>query len=358
MDTGKRQHLQDIYSTDNTGSDDFTPQVSNEVVEERRREMRRHQLTSFTLGLLVLFLAVALIYLVVREYIDITKQSTAPPPITQGFIPRYSLPTESQWVMDFSRNYADPVWHGEGERPFNAAWLKKAAFNIILAEQAAEVGNFKEATEYYENVREILPDLEGIKIPLGMAYLKQEEYEKALSLFESATDTDLPFDILNNLGAACIDAKAYEKGESYLIRSLELKPAYPPALKNMAMLYRKMKQDDKCINAYEQYLDLRPDDTETRHSFALYLTKIGNWELAGEQLRRLTAEIKNEATLYQVLARVEVKLGNDKAAILAFQRASQLTDPSQALNYMNEDEFDTLRQNEDFQALIQYVEQN
>lgn len=358
MDTGKRQHLQDIYSTDNTGRDDFTPQVSSEIQEERKRDIRRHQTTSFILGFLVLFLAVALVYLVVREYIDILNESTAPTPITQEYIPRYSLPTESQWVMDFSRNYANPEWHGDGERPFNATWLKKATFNVILAEQAAEVGEFKEAAGYYENALEILPDLEGIKVPLGMAYLKLDQYDDALALFESAADADLTFDILNNLGAACIEAKAYEKGEAYLIRSLELKPSYPEALKNLAMLYRKMKLDDKCINAYEHYLDLRPLDIETRHSFALFLTKVGNWELAGEQLRHLTTEIKDDATLYRLLAQVEVKLGNDKAAVTAFQRASQLSDPKQALGWMNEDEFDSLRQNEDFQALIRHVEQN
>lgn len=358
MDTGKRQHLQDIYSTDNTGSDDFTPQVSSEIVAERKREVRRHQFTSFVLGLLVLFLALSLVYLVVREYIDILKQSAAPTPITQEYIPRYSLPTESQWVMDFSRNYADPVWHGEGERPFNAAWLKKATFNIILAEQAVEIGEFKEAADYYENALEILPNLEGIKVPLGMAYFKLEQFDKALVLLESTSSSDLTYDILNNLGAACIEAKAYEKGEDYLKRSLELKPAYPEALKNLAMLYRETKQEDKCIHAYEQYLDLRQTDTDTRHSFALYLTKIGNWELAGEQLRRLAEEIKDEARLYYVLAQVEVKLGNNKAAVGAFQRASQLSDPKQALGWMNEDEFDALRQNEDFQALMKYVEQN
>jgi len=358
MDTGKRQHLQDIYSTDHTGRDDFTPQIASEIVEERKREIRRHQFSSFILGLLVLVLALSLVYLVVREYIDILKQSTTPTPITQEYIPRYSLPTESQWVMDFSRNYADPEWHGEGERPFNSAWLKKATFNIILAEQAAEIGEFKEAADYYENALEILPNLEGIKVPLGMAYFKLNQFDKALVLLEDAADADLTYDILNNLGAACIEAEAYEKGEDFLTRSLELKPTYPEALNNLAMLYRKMNQDEKSITAYEQYLDLRPLDTDTRHSFALYLTKIGSWELAAEQLRQLTLEIKDEATLYRLLAQVEVKLGNDKDAILAFQRASQLSDPKQALGWMNEDEFDALRQNKDFQALMKHVEQN
>jgi tetratricopeptide (TPR) repeat protein len=356
MEPQKRQHLQDIYATDHNDRDDYTPQVSNAVAGERKRELRRHQFAGFIMGATILLLAVALVYLVVREYIDILKQSEAPAPITNEYIPRYSLPTESQWVLDFSRNYADPQWNGEGERPFNTGWLKKATFNVILAEQAMEIGEFAEAAKYYENALEILPDLEGVRIPLSMSYFKLKEYDKAIALLENASDTDLTYDVLNNLGAACIEAKVYDRAEGYLTRSIELKPAYPEGLKNLAMLYRKTDQEDKSIDLYEQYLDLRPQDTDTRHSFALYLSKVGNWELAGEQLSILTQEIKDDATLYLLLAQVEMKLGNDKAAIGAFQRASQLSDPKRALGWMNETEFDALRGDEDFQALMQQVE--
>lgn len=358
MDTGKRQHLQDIYSTDRSQGDDFTPQVSKEMLEERKREMQRHQLTGFLLGMTVLLLLVGLVFVVVREYIGIINESNTPTPITQEYIPRYSLPTESQWVMDFNRTYADPTWNGEGERPFNSGWLKKAAFNIILAEQAMEVEEYNKAVEYYSNVLEILPDIEGVKVPLGMAYFQLEQFDEALELLDGASDADLTFDILNNLGAACIKAEAYEQGEKYLARALELKPAYPEALKNQAMLYRKKKETEKAIPAYESYLDLRPLDTTTRHSFALYLTKIGEWDLASEQLNRLSEEIKDDATIFQLLARVEMKRGDDKAAIAAFQRSSQLSDPTQALNYMNESEFDQLREDQDFQALMRSIEQD
>ncbi|MDZ8117169.1 tetratricopeptide repeat protein [Pontiella agarivorans] len=357
MEPEKRQHLQDIYATDTTQRDDYTPQVSQEMIAERNREIRRHQLVSFALGTAVLLLGVALVFVVVREYMEIISEAEAPAPITQEYIPRYSLPSESQWVMDFPSHYADPVWNGEGERPFNSAWVKKAAFNLILAEQAMEIGEFNKAATHYENALEILPDLDGVRVPLGMAYFQQKKYDEALALLEDASDADLTFDVLNNLGAACIEAKAYDKGEEYLIRALELRPAYPEALKNQAMLYREMGKEADAVSAYEKYLDLRPQDSNTRHSFALYLTKIGNWDLAAEQLYTLTEEIKKDATLYQLLARVEMRRENNKEAIAAFQRAAQLSDPNQALNYMNDEEFDRLRGDEDYQALMRSIEE-
>lgn len=362
MDTGRRQHLQDIYATDHATRDDYTPQVSTEIMEERRRDAQRQQLTGFLLGSLLLLLCVAIIYVVVQKYADITKQSNAPTPITQEYIPRYSLPAESQWVLDLSRNYGDPTWNGEGERPFNTLWVKKAAFNIIMAEQAMEMGKvdkdkYTDAAEYLERVLEILPNVEGVKAPLGMVYFRLGEFDKAIAVLKNVPEADLTFDMLNNLGAACIQAEAYDQAEDYLNRALELKPAYAEALKNKALLYKKLNKSDEAITAFEQYLDQRPQDTDARYDFALYLTKIGNWEMAGEQLRTLTQTVTNVANLYVLLARVETKLGNDKAAINAFRRAAQLTTPQQAFLWMDDNEFDQLRNNEDFQSLVKSVGQ-
>lgn len=354
MDTGKRQHLQDIYSSDRTKSDDFTPQVSNKATGGHQRDIRRNNASSFMLGAVILVIALGLVWIIVSEYLDILNQASAPPPITQEYIPRYSLETESQWVLDFSRSYGNPKWDGEGDRPMNSAWLKKATFNLILAEQALGLGEFEEATKYYEDALTILPNLEGVKVPLGMAYFKLDQFDKALDLLEGAPDIDLTFDVLNNLGAACIKAEKFDQAEDYLKRSLEEKPAYAEATRNLALLYKQMDRHDEAAAAFEQYLDKRPLDTDTRYDFALYLTKIGTWELAGEQLRTLTEEVTDVANLYVLLARVETKLGNDKAAIDAFQRATQLSDPKQALLWMNENEFDQLRNHDDFQALIKY----
>lgn len=356
MDTGKRQHLQDIYSTDRTVSDDFTPQVSSEIMEERKREIRRHQFISFVLGMTVLVLLVALVYVVVREYMDIRSEPGAPAPISQEYIPRYSLPSESQWVLDLNRTYGDPTWSGEGERPFNSTWVKKAAFNLIMGEQALELGRFDAAATAFENVYEIFPDLQGVALQLGMVYFKLGRFDEALALLKDAPDEELPYNVLNNLGAACIESKAYDLAETYLKRSLELKPAYAEALKNLALLYKQQNRTKEAVAAYQNYLDQRPFDTDTRYDFALYLTKIGDWKTASDELRMLTREVTDVANLYILLARVETKLGNDQAAIEAFRRAAQLTDPKQALLWMDDSEFERLRKDNDFQALIKYYE--
>jgi tetratricopeptide (TPR) repeat protein len=357
MDTGKRRHLQDIYATDQTLKDDYTPQVSNEILEERKRDIRRHQFVSFILGMTILVLSVSLVYVVVREYMTIQTVESAPSPITQEYIPRYSLPSESQWVLDFSRSYGSPKWDGEGERPFNAEWIQKAAFDLILAKQAAGVGEEGEAAEYLENVLEIFPDIEDVKVPLGTLYFKLNEFDKALALLEDVPEGDLTPDVLNNLGAACLNAKAYERAESYLKQAIKDRPTYAEPQKNLAMLYKAQDREDDAITAYEKYIDLSPEDIDTRHSYALYLTKVGRWSEAAEVLEQLTQEITDVPTLYFLLAQVETHNNRPEKAMAAIRRGMQLTDPNAALAYMDSKEFEQLRASDEFQGMIKMLEE-
>jgi len=358
MDTEKRHHLQDIYATDQNASDDFTPQVAKEILEERKRDIRRQSAVSFFLGITVLSLLVALVYVIAREYLDVHSQAAAPTPLTQNYIPRYSLSGEAQWALDFSKEYGDPRWNGEGERPFSSEWVRKAAFNLILAEQAAGVGQNEEAIKYYENALEILPEMEGVKVPLGMLYFKQKNFEKALVLLENAPESDLTTDVLNNLGVACIDAKAYDRAEKYLKKAIEEDPAYAEPQKNIALLYKEQNREDEAVTAYEQYIDLRPDDIDTQHSFALYLTKIGRWEQAATVLEDLTKEITDIPVLFFLLAQVETHNENPDKAMKAIKRGIQLSDPTAALAWMNDTEFEQLRKTEDFQLMIKSLEKN
>lgn len=356
MDSGKRQHLQDIYATDRNTQDDFTPQVSAEVMEERKREIRRHQFTSFILGMLVLVLSLSLVYIVVQEYIEIQSANPTPTTLTQGFIPRYSLASESQWVLDFSSSYGSPEWNGTGERPFNAEWVRKAAFNLILAEQAAGIGENELAAEHYENVLEILPDIEGVRIPLGSLYFKMEKFDEALVLLEDTPESDLTPDVLNNLGAACLKAEAYDRAENYLKQAIEMRAAYAEPQKNLALLYKEQDREAEAVAAYEAYIDLRPMDIDTQHSFALYLTKLGRWKQAADLLEGLVQEITDVPVLYFLLAQVEVNNNQPEKAMAALRRGIQLSDPSSALAYMDSNEFEQLRTSDEFQVIYKSLE--
>ena len=354
MDSNKRKKQQDIYSSDLSEKDLYTPQYSNSVVQERKRELRRQKTINFVLGVSALTLSIALVYIILNTYIKSSLETAPPTSLGDEYIPRYALQGESQWVLDFNHNFADDKWDGEGKRPINRLWTKKAAYNIILAEKAYELEQFATAATHFENALEVMPMLEDIRVPLGMCYFHIEKFDQAIALFENIDIELLEKDMLNNLGAVCIKSQAYDLAEKYLLVAQEKDPVYPPLLKNLGLLYQKTEQHDKSIICYERYFFQRPADTNSRYNYALFLIKIAKWNEASEQLELLTTEITDIANLYNLQSRVELKLGNAEKALQATRRASQLTDPKNALNWMSDSEFDQLREIDDFQDLLKF----
>ena len=359
MKTEKRHHLQDIYATDHRPNDDFTPQVSSRVLEERKRDMRMQQLRTFLLGTTILAVTIALTLFVINYYQRAQKQTDTPETFASKYVPgtQFMNDPEKEWIMDYDETFADPTYNEGDEHPFSALWIQKAAYNLSKAEaklKLAEIDQeaLKTAAMYFENALEIFPEAEGIKVPLGQTYIKMNKFEEAIALLETAKESELTYDVLNNMGNAYIEAQKYDKAEAALQKALKKKPGYDKALKNQAVLYKKQKLTDKAIKAYSKYLAINKTDMETRFEFVAFLTGAGKWSRAKEELNILIEEKPEEAILYELLARVEGNLGNDQAMCAAIRKKAKVGNPNDVIESLNDKEFDQYRSSEAFQQLI------
>lgn len=354
----KKDEIRDIYQgTTHDFEQDFTPQVAKEMIESRQRDLRHSRFVSLFAGSLVIVLSVALIAVVLRDYLSERKPSTNVLTAEKTFIPHHRLPADSLWVMDYQLA-VDQTDLGEkpGPKSLSTKWVKNAAYNIIMGQQALAVNELKQALEYFKKVVDIYPDMEGIHRAMGMLYLQREEFAQAAVHLEKALQEEEVFDVVSNLGLAYIGTEEYEKAEKYLKRALELQPENAGCHKNLAVLYRKMKRDNDAISRFEKYLDLRPGDLDTMQTYALYLTKLGRWKEAAAFLTELTKEVTDVAPIYFLLAQVQVQNGQQEKALAALQRGVQLIDPEQALAWMNREEFNAVRNSGDFKKLVDQLE--
>jgi tetratricopeptide (TPR) repeat protein len=352
----KKDTLRDIYQSDTPDFEkDFTPQVAQEIVEQRQRDLRRSRLIATFFGVLAILVAVVVIAVVIREVLG-TQDEEAPVLVEDtSYIPRHTLPSEAAWVINYKEQPDSPV-DELGEKPLSAQWVKKAAYHIIMGQQALSINEQEEALNHLLDVVDIYPEIEGVRRAIGMLYIQKEDYAKAAENLELALKEEESFDVVNNLGTAYIGTEDYESAEKYLTRALELLPESPICQKNLAVLYRKMDLPDKAVFHFEKYLDLSPDDTETMQTYALYLTKLGRWADAADFLEKLTENVTDVAPIYFLLAQVQVQNGQQDKAVEALQRGIQLVDPSLALAWMSRDEFRTVRGTKDFQALVDQLE--
>ncbi len=354
----KKDELRDIYQSDSHDFEkDFTPQVTQEIIEQRQRDLKRTRIASLFFGGIALVVSIVLITLVIRDFLserDITKKV---PSKETSFIPRHTLPSDATWVMDYQQ-VADQMDPEDilAEKPLSTKWVKKAAYHIIMGQQALALNELDSALEHFQKVVEIYPEIEGLHRSLGMLYIEREEYEKAAENLEKALVEKELFDVVNNLGTAYIGTKEYEKAEKHLLRALEIQPESPICHKNLGVLYRKMERVDSAIFHFEKYVDLRPGDLDTLQIYALYLTKLARWEQAAEFLTELTREVTDVAPIYFLLAQVQVQNNQQDQAMAALQRGIQLIDPDLALAWMSSKEFNTVRNSSGFKTLVDQLE--
>ncbi len=354
----KKDEIRDIYQgSRHDGDADFTPQIAKEPLEARQRDLRRNRIATSVFGLLVIVLSVALIAVVIRDFLSERPLSKKTQTQEKPFIPRYSLPAESLWVLDYQQADAQAgVGEKPGPKPISTKWVKNAAYHIIMGQQALAVNEPKQALEHFQKVVDIYPDIEGLHRALGMLYLQREEFALAVQHLEKALKEEEVFDVASNLGAAYIGAKEYEKAEKSLKRAIELQPESPACYKNLATLYRKMKRDNDAIFNFEKYIDLQPNDLDTMQTYALYLTKLGRWKEAANFLTKLTQDVTDVAPIYFLLAQVQIQNGQQDKAIAALKRGIQLIDPKLALAWMSRDEFNTVRNANEFKSLTDQLE--
>ncbi|QHI68870.1 tetratricopeptide repeat protein [Tichowtungia aerotolerans] len=355
----RKDELRDIYQAGNPDFEkDFTPQVAQEIIEQRQRDLFRSRIVSMFFGGLAVILSVVLVAVAIRDFLSKTEISKPVQSQGKAFIPRHSLSSEAVWVINYKQAIEEEGFGSEeeGEKPLSTKWVKKAAYHIIMGQQALAIGEPDEALEHFNDVVKIFPEIEGIHRVMGTLYIQKEQYDLAANHLELALQEEESFETINNLGTAYIGTKDYDAAEKYLKRALELQPESPICHKNLAVLYRDMERNDDAMFHFEKYLDLRPDDIETMQTYALFLTSLGRWQAAADFLEKLTTQVTDIAPIYFLLAQVQVQNGQQDKAIAALKRGIQLVDPTLALAWMNQTEFNTVRESPDFKKLVDELE--
>ena len=97
---------------------------------------------------------------------------------------------------------------------------------------------------------------------LGLLYMKQKDYTKALGVYQSVAQLDPQFpETFFNLAYIYALKKEYAKAEEMYSRVVELAPSYlDEALFNLAMVQENQGKRDESIKSLEKALQVNPDN--------------------------------------------------------------------------------------------------
>ncbi|MBL7016908.1 MAG: hypothetical protein ISR84_05060, partial [Kiritimatiellales bacterium] len=147
------------------------------------------------------------------------------------------------------------------------------------------------------------------------------------------------------------------RAEGYFLQAQAMQPEHPASHKNLALMYREAENPEASLAHFKRYLELQTQDEEAAKNYAEYLVELDRKEEATEFLETYSVLHTDHAQpLYLLLAKIEASSTNTVQAVAALQKMSRHISPNQALIKLNLDDFDSIRDAEEFQALIRQVE--
>ncbi len=353
---------QDIYRLREKDRSDFERGRDLPDQDEwlRRTSRNRIATASFIVGILVfLGILVAIILFQQRMLRAARKRAAAAAPLAEAIQPvpapaaRVAVNASDRMLFDEFQDLVPEKLPEEGDIPLTAGWVKQAAYHLNRGEAAYRSDRWREAIASYTKAARILPGVDGIAGSLGLCHLRLEQYAEAAERFgEEIRHGGETAALLNNLGVAQMGQDAYADAEANFLRATERDPDYAPAQYNLGLLQYRGERMADAEHTFARAADLDPQNADIANMRAMALMKLDRWAEAAAVLEANVERTPDVPVVFFRLAEALAHAGKPDAALAALRKAVALLDPRTALARLNQKEFDLLREQEDFQALV------
>jgi Flp pilus assembly protein TadD len=211
------------------------------------------------------------------------------------------------------------------------------------------MGEYREATRYYEKATELKPDSSRSWSNLGAAYLYTGRFEASVPLFERALEIADSASTRSNLGTALYYLGRYEESVENYRSAVELQPDHAIHRANLGDALLKLNRDEEARDAYRKAADLalvraqrEPLSPDVQNDLALYCAKAGDETCAlraartAAELQPRSAKIAFNNAVVRCVLRLDgpclewleraVKLGTTRSEIQAQPELERLAD--------------------------------
>ena len=162
------------------------------------------------------------------------------------------------------------------------------------------------------------------------------EYSRSLAFCGDYLASEQPMDAISNCNAALAlnpgsDRAHYLRGRAYMLneawgeavadlqRVVDNNASNAEALESLAFTYAQLGDGAESLRYYQQFLDFRPDDVDTRLRIAFELTEAGRWVETVQLLQEGVERAPDNVALLEYLT---------GAALQAGQTGGEVTDPA------------------------------
>ncbi len=204
----------------------------------------------------------------------------------------------------------------------------------LAGKVASLVDETGRAEEYLEKVVELSPvNIEAISL-LASVYNRQRNYQKAASAYQKIIDLDNNReDAYYQLGIVNLRLGKYRDAIAPLQKAVELNPDYKDAHFYAGNAYKELKDLPKAVEAYENYLNLKPEDPwEGYYRLGLCRIDLKQFEEASRALNEAAKEKPQDIKTNYYLAQAYENANQYEKAEETYKLLAQIN-PEEAATY-------------------------
>ena len=150
-----------------------------------------------------------------------------------------------------------------------------------LGTVSRELGEIKNAIDYFKKAIEIDPNNGNSYYNLGAIYYDAKKFKEAKIYLEKTVELQpnfaLPYFVLGNLHA---DLKDYENAISSYNKAIKINKNLVGAYNNLGLVYRNINNFESAISSYENAIAIKVDHVNAYHNLALVLKDLGKFKSA------------------------------------------------------------------------------
>jgi len=150
-----------------------------------------------------------------------------------------------------------------------------------LGTACRELGEIKNAVDYFKKAIEIDPNNANSYYNLGAIHYDVKKFKEAKTYLEKTVELQpnfaLPYFVLGNLHA---ELKDYENAISNYNKAIKINKNLAGAYNNLGLVYRNINNFENAISSYENAIAIKKDHVNAYHNLALVLKDVGKFESA------------------------------------------------------------------------------
>ena len=193
----------------------------------------------------------------------------------------------------------------------------------------------------------------------GNSYVDLKQYERAIQDFNKAIELDPTYaHAYNNRGNSYANLKQFERAIQDYNKAIELDPQYAAAFNNRGNRFQYLDQYERAIQDYNKAIELDPQDAPTFYNRGLSFANLEKYERAIQDFNKAIEINPQNIKPYFNIACAYALQNSVQEAILWLRKSLELDLEKCCQKAKEDSDFDSIRDNPAFQALMDEFCQN